>query len=216
MIAGRAPYASGLATRELLVRTAERLISERGVEGVSLREVAAAAGQRNTAAVRYHFGDRDGLVGAVFAFRLPALNQRRHAMLEQLRQEGRLDDPRGVVEAYAVPLIEEAATPDSHYVGFLARLSHHNRESHPFWNTSPTLTDSAEESLRLIAQRVPLATSRLRMTRARLITGFVVSSLANHYVALERHLPGTPRTASFTSDLLDVAAAMVTAPSAVH
>jgi AcrR family transcriptional regulator len=34
-------------TRERLLVTAERLFAERGVAGVSLREIGAAAGQRN-------------------------------------------------------------------------------------------------------------------------------------------------------------------------
>ena len=204
-------YASGRATRELLVRTAERLIAERGVDGVSLREVAAAAGQRNTAAVRYHFGDREGLVGAVFEFRLPGINERRLALLDQIRAEGLLDDPCRLVEAYALPLVEEAARPNSHYVGFLNRLSHHNRTSHPFWQIAPTLTDSAEAVLRLLARRVPLPTPSQRDLRARLVTGFIVSSLASHYAARERGLAGTPRAALIVDDVLAVAAAMITA-----
>jgi hypothetical protein len=147
----------------------------------------------------------------VFEERLPRVNERRHILLERLRAESRLDDPRGLVEAYALPLVEEAARPDSHYVGFLSRLSHHNRSSHPFWHTDPTLTDSAEEVLRLLAHRVPLTAPRLREVRARMVTGFVVTSLANHRVALDRELPGTPATGPLVEDMLTVATAMVTA-----
>lgn len=213
MTEARAGYASGRATRELLIETAERLFAERGVDSVSLREVAAAAGQRNTAAVKYHFGDRDGLVGAVFEFRLPTINERRLAILDRLRDDGRLDDPRSVVEAFALPLVDEITTTGSHYVGFLSRLSHHTRTSHPFWATDPTLTDSAEEALRLLAALVPLPRPALRNTRARLVTGFVVSALANHQAAVEQGLPGTPPTGPFVDDVLAVATVMVDAPA---
>ena len=37
--------------RELLLRTAERLYGERGLNGVSLREIGREAGQRNVSAV---------------------------------------------------------------------------------------------------------------------------------------------------------------------
>ncbi len=49
-------------TRDLLIRTAIRLFAAKGVNGVSLRAVGEAAGQKNTAAVHYHFGDRDRLL----------------------------------------------------------------------------------------------------------------------------------------------------------
>lgn len=51
-------------TREQLVAAAIRLFAERGVHGVSLRAVGEAAGARNTAAVHYHFGDRETLLKA--------------------------------------------------------------------------------------------------------------------------------------------------------
>ncbi|WP_262402118.1 TetR/AcrR family transcriptional regulator [Actinomadura sp. CNU-125] len=57
--------ARGDETREHVLDAAERLIAERGVTGVSLNEINGAAGQRNTAALRYHFGGRDGLVRAI-------------------------------------------------------------------------------------------------------------------------------------------------------
>ena len=55
------------AARQAIVEAAERLFAERGIEAVSLRDVSAAAGQRNHSAAQYHFGDRAQLV--VFAYR---------------------------------------------------------------------------------------------------------------------------------------------------
>ena len=63
--------------REAMIRAAERLFSERGIEAVSLREVGAVAGQRNNSAAQYHFGTREGLVDAVepvFGARLLGVN----------------------------------------------------------------------------------------------------------------------------------------------
>ncbi len=48
-----------------MLRAAERLFAERGVDGASLREIAAAAGQRNHSAALYHFGDKRGLLEAL-------------------------------------------------------------------------------------------------------------------------------------------------------
>ena len=66
-------------TQIRLIETAERLFAERGVNGVSLREIGAEAGQRNTGAVRYHLGSKEQLVSAVFEHRMVPINARARA-----------------------------------------------------------------------------------------------------------------------------------------
>ena len=51
--------------REALIEAARALFAERGIEGVSIRELGRAAEQRNNNAVQYHFGDRGALLLAV-------------------------------------------------------------------------------------------------------------------------------------------------------
>ena len=47
-----------------MIDAGERLAAERGIAAMSLREVQAAAGQRNKSAAQYHFGSRTGLIEA--------------------------------------------------------------------------------------------------------------------------------------------------------
>ena len=47
---------------EQLKAVALKLFAERGVDGVTVRQIAEAAGQKNHAAVTYHFGTKDALV----------------------------------------------------------------------------------------------------------------------------------------------------------
>lgn len=54
--------ADALATRERLVETAIIMFAERGLHGVSLREIGEQAGARNTGVVHYHFGGRRALI----------------------------------------------------------------------------------------------------------------------------------------------------------
>ena len=61
---GRGGTAEGAETRDRILRAAEVLLADQGIDGVSLREINRAAGQSNTAAVQYYFGDRDGLLTA--------------------------------------------------------------------------------------------------------------------------------------------------------
>lgn len=65
-------------SRLRLIAAAERLFARDGFDAVSLRQICAAAGQRNTNAVRYHFGDKDRLIEAIF--------ERRQAELEPIRR----------------------------------------------------------------------------------------------------------------------------------
>jgi AcrR family transcriptional regulator len=107
----------GDAARALLVEAAERLFAERGIEGVSLRDVSAAAGQRNHNAAQYHFGDRLGLVAAVYENRMRIVDERRRAYLEGVAD----NDVRGLVAAIVVPLVEVVAESNGWYARFQAR-----------------------------------------------------------------------------------------------
>ena len=46
------------STKEQIVLAAEGLFAERGIEGVSLRQIGTAAGNGNNSAVQYHFGTK--------------------------------------------------------------------------------------------------------------------------------------------------------------
>ena len=53
-------------TRDRLSDAAVQLYGDSSIVAVSLREISAAAGQKNPTALEYHFGDRDGLLKAIF------------------------------------------------------------------------------------------------------------------------------------------------------
>ena len=53
------------STRDAILDAGERLFAERGVAGVSMREIAADAGLRNQASLYHHFRDKDALYAAV-------------------------------------------------------------------------------------------------------------------------------------------------------
>jgi len=120
--------ANAPSTKEQLVTTAERLFALHGVDGVSLRQIGAAAGIGNNSAVQYHFGSKDGLVKAILLHRLPHIIQRRKLL--GLRTAG--DALRAVVEAHLLPVIEQAEDETSYYTMFLEQLMRHGIEEHPF------------------------------------------------------------------------------------
>lgn len=106
------------ATALQLLLAAERLFAEHGLAGVSLRQIAIEAGSSNNSAIRYHFGSKDDLLRAIFAYRLNDLMQRRALLSARANP----DDLRAQLEAHILPLIELAESPDSSYVSFIEQL----------------------------------------------------------------------------------------------
>lgn len=99
----RAATTRGTRTRERILDVAERLWSEQGVEGVSLREIRIAAGQRNSSALQFHFGGRDGLMLALTERHLPRVAALQERLYADLRAAGRQDDVAGLVEVLVRP-----------------------------------------------------------------------------------------------------------------
>jgi AcrR family transcriptional regulator len=122
----RRRHATGEATRELLMTTAERLFAMNGVEGVTLREIQAAAGQSNSSVITYHFGSQAGLVRAVLEFRYRKVNARRAELMQEARDRGLVGDPREAVWIIVRPLIESIDAGEM-FVPFLARVSANTR-----------------------------------------------------------------------------------------
>jgi AcrR family transcriptional regulator len=109
----------------MIVEAAERLFATSGLEGVSFRQIGAAAGAANHFAVQYHFGDKAGLVRAIFASHLPSLEAKRARLLTVMTQAGRLDDPRALAEVIFRPIAEERDREGRRsFAAFLRGLRH--------------------------------------------------------------------------------------------
>lgn len=81
-----------------LKQVACRLFAERGVDGVTVREIAEAAGQKNHAAVGYHFGSKEALIRELVLDGAMLIDARRNAMLDELERKDRVT-VRGVCDA---------------------------------------------------------------------------------------------------------------------
>jgi AcrR family transcriptional regulator len=97
------------ATRAALMAAAEQLMAEHGVEGVDLRDILHVAGQRNSSAIHYHFGDRDGLIEAIIARHRRAVDAIRVAQLDRLEARGAVSI-RSLVDAWVTPMASVLST----------------------------------------------------------------------------------------------------------
>jgi AcrR family transcriptional regulator len=101
-----------------LVETAERLFALHGIDGVSLRQIATEAGSSNHSAVHYHFGTKEGLITAIFGYRLPQIAHERRLLSARVDP----DDLRSRLKAHHLPVLALAEAPDNRYVTFVEQL----------------------------------------------------------------------------------------------
>jgi AcrR family transcriptional regulator len=125
-------------TKAQLLDVAEQLFLRSGL-GVSVRDITDAAGQ-NGAAIHYHFGSRDALVGAVIARRANDLAARRRAALQTLRDAPTpptiRDVVAGLVGAY-VGMVEAEGPDAQRWVDLM----------HALWlDRSPALAFMSEQA----------------------------------------------------------------------
>src|SRR5260370_3885361 len=159
-------------SRDRLILTAERLFAERGIDGVSLRELNLAAGQKNVSGLQYHFGTKADLLAAVFGYRVPEIEARRQAMLAEMKAAGGMSDLRQVLGAMVIPFAEQldSGRNERAYVRFVAQLYSHpsirelDLSSDGYRQTYPATQRllSAEISAKLLNPRIEIHVSPLR------------------------------------------------------
>jgi AcrR family transcriptional regulator len=190
-------------TRDKLLSAAEQLFAERGVDAVSLREITRAAGARNVIAVQYHFEDRAGVLRAIMAKHSPDVDARRHALLDEIEAGGE-PTARAVAGALVRPLAAKLADPAGGpaFLQIYAELL--NRPS-PQLRAADGESGSLE---RWRAAAVPVIEPLARRLHRRWTT------IVHTGVELGRRARTAPHTDDrlFTSYLVDVVAAMLTAP----
>lgn len=110
-------------TRRRLMLAAERLFGERGLHAVTLKEINAAAGQRNESALHYHFGSKTRLVQAIFVDRAAAIDRVRAERIDALIGTGHEQDLNAILRATFEPLTELLDTEEGiRFVRFAAQV----------------------------------------------------------------------------------------------
>lgn len=105
---GRAKGPKRKDARTKIIEAAEKLYARNGIDAVSIRQINSEAGQRNGSAVHYYFGNRDGLLDAIFEHRMAPLNTHRLLLLDTLKDASpdKIPAIEKVVEAMVRPAFE--------------------------------------------------------------------------------------------------------------
>jgi AcrR family transcriptional regulator len=193
-------------TRVRLIETAEELFAERGLEGVSLRDVCAAAGQRNHSAAQYHFGSRAALILAVFEHRMPVVNARRHALLDLAD-----DDAEAIVDALVRPLTSVVAESNAWYGRFLERIRWDPLAGETL-DQLPTWTSYAR-ALKLLDAQLPDLPNEVRANRLDQVGTLLIGTVAAWEWRRQRGLRALTLDA-LDRDLISTLVAVVHAPAA--
>jgi len=140
-------------TRERILRTAERLFAERGFNGVSVRELAAAA-QVNIASIGYHFDSKEGLLSEVYRRHCEPMIAERLRGLEaaaRLRGKARV---AAIIAAFVRPALQQVEIEDgATFIRLRAVLSGENSElleklvAENFYQSSSAFIDQLCECL---------------------------------------------------------------------
>jgi AcrR family transcriptional regulator len=115
-------------TAERILRTAERLFAERGFNGVSVRELAAAA-QVNIASIGYHFKSKEGLLSEVYRRHCePMIEERLRGLRDASRLRGKAR-VAAIIAAFIRPALQQVEVEDGEtFIRLRAVLSGENSE----------------------------------------------------------------------------------------
>ncbi len=198
-------------TRAHLILTAEKLFGDRGIHGVTLKEINVAAGQRNESALHYHFGSKSALVDAIMKHRVKVIDARRIAALDKLQQEGGEGDLRSLLKASFMPMVELLGSEDGvRFVRFLAQVLNDPDFDLPSLALRADFEGIRRSNALIIAALGDLP-PEIAIQRQRFIVEMVVSSLA----IWTRHHDAVAETAArefFSANLFDSIIGFLTAP----
>lgn len=180
------PVSKQQDTKAALIRAAERLFAEKGLGGVSVRDITLAAGARNQSALHYHFGGMDELIREVFASRFRNIEEQRMKRLAEIDEAGHARDIHALMRAGIAPLLEACLEEDGRlYAQFTVQLM-----TDPRFDVATLVKDVGATSVTGIGTRVaetlkalPDKTLSTRLRRVFMISVLIMADYARRVEA---------------------------------
>ena len=200
-------------TKSQIKIAAQNLFARHGVDGVTVQQIVAAAGQRNNAALHYHFGSREELIRQLVVDGAMVLDARRQAMLREMETRGGPTSIRDVLVVLVMPVIELGYDDRwRSYIRFTSILHASDRETlrtalNNRWNSGYVACFTHLK--RMMALPAEIAEQRLSI-----FTIYANAILSAREAALEnRHRKSRLWDQNFTiENILDTLEATITSP----
>ena len=194
-------------TRLALMRAAEQLFSQQGVDRVSLREIAIAAGQRNVSAATYHFGSKRELIEAILErHSLPVQDSWAPALAQDPEHRLGLQE---LLELLVRPMVAKIDDPDGGrcYLELSAELV--ASRSFPMMGMRVATTPGTQEMAKRIAEHGAEVAPMIRVIRSTRLASVLFGSIGD-YLRLINNGVEIPRE-QFVSDLVNALAGLARA-----
>lgn len=207
-------------TKEALIEVGEQLLGQRGFYGVSLREIAAEAGQSNTNAVQYHFKDKEGLIYAIIEDRSAIIENTRRVQLAMFEEESQLSC-HDLLKIFWLPLmtIQDADGYHSYCRFMLQYMLYPGFIRHPMAQAYNALVDAesqyvtpfpcSKRTTDLLLELHPILSTATFGTRISALARMFLASIVEHDNA---RAAGLTDAEFDIKPILDMAAAALAAP----
>ncbi len=165
-----------------LLDAAEQLFAERGFESVSVRDVTQLA-EANVAAVNYHFGSRDGLVGLVIARYITPVNEERLARLEALEKKwsGKAVPIEETIDAFVRPLagiVRKSELSERLFCKLMGRIFSFQGEGLPL-AVEEQMKQLSDRFIKVLGKALPTVSPEELVWRTHFVVGGVIHMLMN-------------------------------------
>jgi AcrR family transcriptional regulator len=120
-----------MKAREQIMLAARRLFAMHGIDGVTLREIVEASGQKNHGSVSYYFGTKEALVRELVRDGAVLIDTRRNERLDEIEAAGGPTTIEEVVDILVYPSVElapEMGGGDDNYICFAFMLMLNHRD----------------------------------------------------------------------------------------
>ena len=102
-IAKSGQQARSLSTQTALMEAAEKLVAQKGLAGISIKDIVREAGQKNESALQYHFKNLKGLIRAINKKRSLQIHEKRAELLEELMSQDGSPDVTDLCRLMVMP-----------------------------------------------------------------------------------------------------------------
>jgi AcrR family transcriptional regulator len=204
-------------TKDQLKAVAQLLFARHGIDGVTVQQIVQAAGQRNKAALQYHFGSKEELIRQLLVEGAKALDDRRNRLLDAIEQTGEPVTVREILRILVLPVLELANEERwKGYVQFSSNPQMSHREIfrsalNNRWNSGYV---RCFNHLKKLLNRIPPALLEQRLSIF-VIYGNAITSVREFELSMHRQ-PSRFWNKSFTiENILDTLEATITCSPSV-